>query len=147
MTFPEDVLIRIAIFVLGVCGFLVAKHIRNHKIKNTPLICPVKFDCHAVVHSDYSKFLGLPVETLGMIYYACIAVSYFLFAFIPYKIPAGMWIFGIPLPVGIFLQGLSLVAFLFSLYLISVQVFVLKKGCSWCIISALISFLIFILTI
>jgi uncharacterized membrane protein len=38
-------------------------------------------------------------------------------------------------------------AFLFSLYLIGVQIFILKKGCSWCIVSALISALIFILAI
>ncbi len=42
---------------------------------------------------------------------------------------------------------LSMIAFLFSLYLISIQLFVLKKGCFWCYISSLISILIFVLTL
>src|SRR3989344_5962377 len=31
MTFPEDVLARVGIFILGTCGFLVARHIYNRK--------------------------------------------------------------------------------------------------------------------
>jgi uncharacterized membrane protein len=46
-----------------------------------------------------------------------------------------------------FMIILSVTAFIFSVYLIGVQIFVLKKGCSWCIVSALISVAIFILTV
>jgi uncharacterized membrane protein len=138
MTFSNEVLIRVAILALGVCGFLVAKHIRNHKIKNTPLVCPIRFDCHTVVHSDYSRFLGIPVEVLGMIYYGLVSLSYLFFIFMP----------GImPITLVNFLIAATLIAFLFSLYLIAVQIFILKKGCSWCIVSAFISALIFILTV
>lgn len=137
MIFSNDVLIRVAIFILALCGFFVAKHIRNHKVKDTPLVCMVGFDCHAVVHSDYSKFLGMPVEFLGMIYYALMSVFYLFFIFLPKDIST--------LLIG-FLVMLSFIAFLFSLYLIIVQIFVLKKGCSWCFVSAIISILIFLLT-
>ncbi|HEV7424085.1 MAG TPA: vitamin K epoxide reductase family protein [Candidatus Paceibacterota bacterium] len=137
MQFLDVTLIRIVIFVLGVCGFMVAKHIRNHKTKNTPLVCPIGFDCHSVVHSDYSKFLGMPVEFLGMMYYALISLAYLFFIFAPNVLTVHMVSF---------FAVLSLAAFIFSLYLIAVQIFVLKKGCSWCIGSALISALIFVLT-
>jgi uncharacterized membrane protein len=124
------------IFILGVCGFMVAKHIRDHKTKNRPLVCMAGFDCHAVVHSDYSKFLGAPVELLGMAYYAFITLAYLLFTLA--AMPAGFaW----------FLAMVSLASFLFSVYLISVQIFVLRKGCSWCLVSALISTLIFVLVL
>lgn len=139
MIFSNNVLSQVMIIVLGVCGFLVAKHIRNHKIKNTPLVCPVGFDCNAVVHSDYSKFFGVPVEIFGMIYYAFISIAYLFFIFIP--IPKI-----ISVDLTILLAIMSLAAFLFSVYLICVQIFVLKKGCSWCIVSAFISVLIFILS-
>lgn len=139
MIFSDDVLIRIAIFILGVCGFAVARHVYHHKNnEEKPLVCPIKFDCHTVVHSDYSRFFGIPVEILGMIYYALVAVSYLFFIFMPEVMPV------------LLINGLitiSSIAFLFSAYLIGVQIFVLKKGCSWCIVSALISALIFAFTV
>ncbi|MCE9548780.1 vitamin K epoxide reductase family protein [Candidatus Nomurabacteria bacterium] len=139
MIFSEDVLIRTAIFVLASCGFLVAKHIYKHKKANQkPLVCPIRFDCNAVVHSDYSKLFGVPLEVFGMLYYCLISFSYLFLVFMPSAMPA----FLINL-----LIGLSCFAFLFSVYLISVQIFILKKGCSWCIVSAFISMIIFILTI
>ena len=137
MEFPSEVLTKIIIFVLGVCGFMVAQHIRKHKTKNTPLVCPVGFDCHGVVHSDYSRFMGMRVEVLGMVYYAFISLVYLLLIFVSNALPSLM----MALPI-----VLSSVAFLFSIYLIYIQLFVLKKGCSWCIVSSIISALIFILT-
>ena len=138
MLFSNDILIRIMIFVLGLCGFMVSKHIRNHKTKNTPLVCPIRFDCNTVVNSDYSKFFGIPVEILGMAYYSLIVVFYLFLIFLPGLLPSFLISFMI---------AMSSTAFLFSLYLIAVQIFILKKGCSWCFVSALICLLIFILTV
>lgn len=137
MPLSNDMLVKIAIFILGVGGFLVATHIRKHKTQNTPLVCPIGFDCHAVVHSDYSRFFGIPVEVFGMIYYSLISVAYLYLIFVNQ----------VPVFVISALIFLSLLAFLFSAYLIAVQIFILKKGCSWCIVSALVTLCIFILTI
>lgn len=130
----------IIIFILGMCGFMVAIHIRNHKVKNMPLVCMAGFDCHTVVHSDYSRFFGIPVEILGMVYYVSISFIYLLLFFV--SVPQAMLA-----DLSILLTAVSLGAFLFSIYLIAVQIFILKKGCSWCFVSAFISILIFILTI
>jgi uncharacterized membrane protein len=139
MIFSDEVFVRIVIFMLGFTGFIVSWHIYKHKKPaNTPLVCPMNFDCHAVVHSDYSRFFGVPVEILGMLYYAFLSLSYVALIFVPQIFPVVF--------VGV-LAILSLVAFLFSAYLICVQVFILKKGCFWCFVSALICILIFILTV
>ncbi len=138
MIFSDDILFRIMIFVLGLCGFMVARHIYKHKKVKKPLICPIGFDCNFVVHSDYSEFMHVPLEIFGMIYYALVAISYLFFIFMP----AVMSIVLVN-----FLLSMSFIAFLFSVYLIAVQIFVLKKGCSWCIVSAFICLSIFILTI
>jgi len=138
MPFSNEILMRIAISIFGLCGFMVAKHIRNHKVKGEILVCPIRFDCNTVVNSDYSKFFGIPVEILGMGYYAFIFFSYLAFIFLPSALPHTL-IF--------FMLIVSKVAFIFSVYLIGVQIFALKKGCSWCIVSALISALIFFLTV
>lgn len=134
MIFLDDFSVRLIICLLGLAGFFVAKHIRDQKKKTNPFICLVGFDCHAVVHSDYSKIFGIPVEILGMLYYALISITYFLLFFYSSLLSA----------VFTSLMALaSLVALIFSLYLIAVQVFILKKGCSWCLVSAFISILIF----
>ncbi len=139
MIFPEDVLLRVAILILGLCGFTVARHISKHKNnEEQPLVCPIKFDCHGVVHSDYSTFLGVHVEIWGMAYYSLVSIAYLFFIFIPSAIPV---------PVVNFMIALSLIAFIFSVYLMSLLIFVLKKACSWCIVSAFISATIFILTV
>ncbi len=139
MIFSEDVFTRVLIFILAVCGFLIAKHIYKHKKKNSaPLVCPIRFDCTLVVHSDYSKMFGIPLEIFGMIYYALVALCYIFLIFSPNALP------------DIFIGGLALIssfAFLFSLYLIGVQIFILKKGCSWCLASALVCLCIFLLTV
>jgi uncharacterized membrane protein len=141
----DDVSIRIAIFVLALCGFFVARRIRHHKVKNKPLVCMVGFDCHTVVHSDYSRFLGAPVEFLGMIYYALVAGVY-LISLIPFGVMPEVMTFYV-LIIAALMWVVSLTAFLFSTYLIAVQIFILRKGCSWCIVSALISALIFVLSV
>ncbi len=138
MIFSNDSLLKVVILILGIIGFLIARHIREHKKEGKkPLVCPMRFDCAGVVQSDYSKLLGVPIEVLGMCYYGTVSIFYFILIFIA-SIP--------PLLVSV-LIGLSVAAFLFSLYLVCVQVFVLRKGCFWCFISALVSILIFICTV
>lgn len=139
MMFGEVILVKICVALLGFSGFLVARHVWKHKHSETaPLVCPVQFDCHTVVHSDYSKFLGIPVEFLGMDYYAFVFIFYAVFLFFPLSIPNAL--------VGLMVLA-SLSAFVFSVYLIGVQIFALKKGCSWCIVSAFICILIFAFTL
>ncbi|MEO5634969.1 MAG: vitamin K epoxide reductase family protein [Candidatus Paceibacterota bacterium] len=138
MQFTHEIFIRTIIFILALAGFFVARHIRRHKTENKPLVCIVGFDCHAVVHSDYSKFFGIPVELLGMFYYGLVALVSFLFIFMGNLLPHTMTVF---------LSLASFLASLFSIYLISIQLFVLKKGCSWCFVSALISIMIFLVVV
>ena len=137
MTISNDVLVQIAIFILAASGFLIAHHIFQKKRKAEYLVCPIKFDCNSVVNSDYSRFLGIPVEVLGMFYYAIIALSYLFLILAPGYYPIFLGGISITLSVG---------AFLFSLYLMGILAFVLRKGCSWCFFSAILSTLIFILS-
>lgn len=140
MEFSNEFLMKFLIMILGVAGFFIARYIRKHKKQNTPLVCPIRFDCHTVVHSDYARFLGIPVEILGMLYYAFIVVTYVFFVFYP-----EVFSFVSADVLNIFMISVSLAAFMFSAYLIGVQIFILKKGCSWCIVSAFVCLTIFIL--
>lgn len=123
------------IIFLSFGGFLIARYIRHHK-KNVQeaLICPLKVNCDMVIHSDYSKFLEIPVETLGMVYYGLLAVSYGSIIIFP--------VIGVSLVVSGLLFA-TVCAFAFSIYLTLVQAFILKNWCTWCLISATICATIF----
>ncbi len=119
-------------------GFLVAFFIFQEKKLKRPLVCPLKANCELVIHSDYSHFFGIPVEVLGMIYYALTALLHAGLILYPLSFPAEFISFTV---------AISLVSFLFSLYLVYIQIFVIRQWCSWCMCSALFSIIIFITTI
>lgn len=127
----------VIIIFLGFGGFLIASYIRHHK-KNVQeaLICPLKANCDSVIHSDYSKFLGIPVENLGVTYYVFVAIGYGLLIIFP----------NLELPlVASGLMFATVCAFAFSVYLTLIQAFALRNWCTWCLISAGICVAIFAL--
>ncbi len=122
------------IIACAFCGVCIALYIHRKKRLHEPLTCPIGHSCDPVIHSRYSRFMDMPVEVLGVIYYTIIVAAYILFLAAPalsQSFPS------------VILFALSLIAFLFSLYLIIVQLFILRQWCTWCIISALLCATIF----
>lgn len=133
----KEYLLRTIVIILSLAGFLLASYINNKKKKQRPLVCPLKSNCDSVINSDYSRILGIKLEVLGIVYYTFIAMGYGilnLFIEIPFNALPNI------------LLVISFFAFIFSLYLISVQAFVLRQWCTWCLVSALFCTLIFILS-
>lgn len=120
--------------ILGLSGFILALYIYiTKKSKNKqPLVCPIGGQCDAVVNSRYSKFLGVPVELMGLVYYALIIVFYLA------------RIFNVEMSQEIlfFATSFSIIAFLFSVYLVCIQAFSIKHWCTWCLFSAFFTTLI-----
>lgn len=124
--------LSIAFIALG--GFLIAMFLLNKKQTHAQrFVCPLRGNCAEVIHSEFSKFMGVPVELLGVMYYASMVVGHGL-------IIASIEVFGWLEP---YLLPASTVAFLFSLYLTFIQIVVLKKICTWCLLSATFCFSIF----
>ncbi|MDP3710706.1 MAG: vitamin K epoxide reductase family protein [bacterium] len=122
--------------ILSSLGFLLAFYIHHTKRNKEVLVCPVGTTCDGVVHSEFSRFLGVGVEVWGMVYYALIVGGYgFSLVFSGAYFDLSIFI----------LLGFSMVAFLFSLYLTFVQAFFLKQWCTWCLISAGLCTIIFFL--
>jgi uncharacterized membrane protein len=118
-------------------GFLIAYYIHNKKKTGAPLVCPLRAKCHVVIHSEYSKFLNIPIEWMGMGYYLMLALAYLLLFLFP----------SLGHPTVFFaLVFMTTCAFTFSLYLTCVQIFAIKQFCSWCLLSALLCFMIFSVT-
>ncbi len=116
-------------------GFLISFYIHHKKSSREVLVCPLNSNCEEVIHSDFSKFFGIPVEILGFLYYGALAVSYGFIVVLPEFAPS-YFHYGLVLA--------SAAAFLFSLYLTFIQAFTLREWCTWCLTSAMLSTVIFI---
>lgn len=115
-------------------GFVLASYLNRKKSRPEPMVCPLKGDCAAVIRSKYSTFFGIGVEKIGMAYYATVAILYGVFlVWPPAYTPTVMFV----------VLGASAAAFLFSLYLTFIQVGFLREICTWCLLSALLSTVIF----
>lgn len=132
---PEYIIFTLFI-LLGLAGFFVATYIFVQKNKKKKLICPLRTDCSLVVNSDYSVVGPFRVEVLGMIYYFVILALYTFAVFYMVWTPLVKQIF-------ITLSGMSA---LFSVYLIAIQGLLIRQWCIWCVSSAVISVLMFLLT-
>jgi uncharacterized membrane protein len=93
--------------------------------------------CDVVNASRWSILFGIPLGFYGVVGFGLIFIlaTFGLRqrAFHPY--------------IDLILFGFSLAGFLFSLYLTSIEIFVLKTVCQWCLLSAMMMSVIFITTI
>lgn len=129
---------RMAIAVLSMVGFFVAFYLLAYTLGWAgSMICGVG-DCAAVQASRWSKLGPLPVPLLGVGGYAT------LFAVALFGIqPAGQ---GSRAVSGLLL-GLSAIALGFSAWFTYLEAFVIHAWCQWCVISALLSTVIFVLSL
>jgi uncharacterized membrane protein len=128
-------LITLGIIISALGGFLLSYYISKHKHAEEKMVCPAGSSCGELVNGRFSRFLGIPVERAGMMYYGLIFLIYL--AIIVRVVP------DVVLTIGILLTGLG---FIFSLYLAIVQIFVVKKWCTLCLGSLGISFIIIVLS-
>ena len=128
---------HILLSAIGIAGFSLCRYLYKCKHEKQPLICPMRGNCDFVTTSKYSKFLGIHLEIIGMIYYGLVAVVH-----------ASMLLFPMLAGTNETMLGLaaSSCAFVFSIYLTGIQAFVLRQWCTWCLTSAALCALIFFTT-
>ncbi|GIW66986.1 MAG: hypothetical protein KatS3mg095_0884 [Candidatus Parcubacteria bacterium] len=115
------------VFILSLVGFLVSSYLFYIGVKNNSPFCLPNAGCDFVIKSEYSKFLGLPVALWGVFYFGSILLLNYLEK---YKN---------------LLKIVSFLGFLFALYLIYIQAFVLKSFCVYCLIADTMAIIIFLL--
>jgi uncharacterized membrane protein len=122
---------------LTVLGLLVSIYMTIYKITNNESMCIGSGGCSIVNASGYSEVNGIPVAAVGVVgYLAILALLYLETRPGFFQENGGMLLFGI-----------TLVGFLFTLWLVYVEVALLKAYCPFCITSQLSMTLIFILTV
>ncbi len=125
------------IIALTILGLLVSIYMTIYKITDNDSMCIGSGDCKAVNQSGYSEINGIPVAMIGVAgYLSILAVLYLERQPGFFQENGGMLLFGI-----------TLLGFLFTVWLIFVEVALLKKFCPFCITSQIAMTLIFALTV
>ena len=129
--------IEITLIALAIIGLLVSVYMTIYKITSNDNMCIGSKDCSVVNASRYSELYGIPVAVFGVLGYAAI-LAVLLFE----RNPGFLNQNGTML-----LFGLSLTGFLFTLYLIFLEIALIKAYCPFCIASQATMTLIFILSV
>ncbi len=113
------------LYVCGIIGVIDTLYLIYNKVKGTEVAClffPKEW-CYKVQHSPQSKTFGIPNSYLGFIMYVLILVMTYMFT-------------GGSLPFWP-IQAIVTFGFLFSMYFVYIQAFVLRAFCTWCVVSAI----------
>ena len=117
--------------ILSFAGFIDAAYVTVKFYLSSPLSCAFFENCNQVINSSYAKIFGAPISLLGAVFYLTI----FLLSVYYLDVKRQQALKAI-----FFLTALG---FIFSLYLLYVQAFLLNQFCLYCLISAIISMLLF----
>jgi uncharacterized membrane protein len=129
---------RMGIALLSLVGLLIAGYLTMYKLGYLGVIQCTIGGCEKVQTSAYSQFLGQPVSLWGMgAYITLLAIA--MLGVQP-RFARERW-------VALALFGVSAVGVAFSAYLTYLEAFVIHAWCQWCVISAILITLIFLLSI
>jgi uncharacterized membrane protein len=124
-----------AVVLLALGGLFVALYLLLYHLGYYGALVCGTGSCEVVQTSEYARFLGQPVPLWGVLWYAGVLLL-------------GLLSMG-PVVGKRWAQGLLALAVaggvLFSTYLTAIELFVLHAVCMWCVVSAVLTVLIFIL--
>ena len=141
--------LRIVGIIIAVAGLGVAAYMSWAELTGNDTVCPghtedatgepgtIIVDCGFVQKSIYASFFGIPVALLGIAGYLGILAVWLLedrLAFL--KDYSAVLVF-----------GMALFGFLFSAYLTYTELFIMYTVCTWCLASAALMTLIFIIAL
>jgi uncharacterized membrane protein len=122
---------------LVILGLAVSIYMTIYKVTSNNAMCLGSGDCSTVNASRYSEVNGIPVAIIGAIgYLAILATHYFENRNNFFKQNSALMIF-----------GMALTGFIFTVWLIYVEVALLKALCPFCVTSQVAMTLIFIIAV
>jgi len=133
----KDSWLRVSSIILAVIGFFDSLYLTWAKLTHSEVICGGSAECQTVSNSSYAEIAGVPISLLGMGSYIVILALLFL------ETRAGFW----QEYSKMILFGITLAGVLYSAYLTFIEVAVLYAICPYCVVSAVVMSLLFILSI
>ena len=125
----------VAIAILAFFGLADSAYLAQSALSGTPLLCNIQnlSGCNIVASSQYSHIFGIPLAEFGVLFYSIVFVL------------AALEIVLFDQLLRRALQVLAFLGVIASLYFTFIQAFVIEAFCIYCLASALITLLIFIL--
>lgn len=128
----------LAILIAALIGLAASVYLSFVKLSDTPIYCtPGLGDCDAVNSSQWSELFGIPLALYGVAMYLVILLVILLKDKVKYIAQNENYI----------LFGISSFGFFFSLYLLYLELFVIKAICQWCMVSAISITIIFVISL
>ncbi len=126
-----------ALIALAIIGVAVSIYMTIYKLTSNDAMCLGSGDCSTVNASRYSEVNGFPVASIGILgYVAILATLYFEKRNKFFKENGTLMLF-----------GMALTGFLFTVWLIYVEIALLKALCPFCLTSQAAMTVIFIIAV
>ncbi|MFN8382902.1 MAG: vitamin K epoxide reductase family protein [Anaerolineales bacterium] len=126
-----------ASIALVIVGLLVSIYMTIYKVTSNDSMCLGSGDCSTVNASRYSEVNGIPVAVIGILGYVAILGVLIYEKRTPFFKENGT----------LMIFGMALTGFLFTVWLIYVEVALLKALCPFCLTSQVAMTLIFIMSV
>jgi len=127
----------LASVLLAIAGAVDSAYLAFLKFTGTVAACSDIGDCEAVNNSKYAEIGGIPLALLGLLGYLAIL------AFLILETQFPSW--RDSLHLGVF--GFTLAGTIYSVYLTYIEIFVLHAVCPYCVVSAVVMLLLFVISI
>lgn len=128
------------VFILGLVamGLIVAGYLAYVETTNVTAVCGPVGECNIVQSSPYARIFGVPVALIGVLSYLAIGVLWLLQRPLDKK-ASGLPRYG--------LLALTLFGTIFSIYLTVLELLVIHAICAWCLTSAVVTLLLFLIVV
>jgi uncharacterized membrane protein len=123
--------------ILTIAGLLVSIYMTIYKFTDNEKMCIGSGGCSVVNSSRYSEVNGIPVAVLGVAGYSAILAVLLLERRNDFFEQNGAMLF----------FGLSITGFLFTVWLVYVEIALIKALCPFCLTSQAVMTVIFILSV
>lgn len=124
--------------ILVALGIIVSGYLTYVKATDAAMVCIVNsvFDCHTVQNSVYSRLMGIPIAYLGLLTYLVLGALLVLENRVTFLREYGT----------IIIFGITLFAWLYSMWLVYLQIFRIQALCPWCLAHETIMTILFIVS-
>lgn len=121
------------LLTISFLGIIVAGYLTITYSSNEPIACISGEGCLTAQLSAYSSFLGIQTPIYGLVYYVALGIM------------AALWSDDNRKTLQLPLAILTSIGLAVSIFLSFIEAFVLRAWCSWCVVSALLTVIAFIM--
>jgi len=129
--------LRVVSLALMIAGLIISGYLSYVKLTEVPMVCVQNsdgFNCEVVQNSAYSRIGSIPIAWFGFAVYIVLLGLLLLENRVSFLSENGI----------IVVFGITLFAWLYSMYLVYLQFFVLQALCPWCLAHEVVMTLLFI---